>query len=63
MQSHVANYLDLIFMIDSGGKLSARLCNKRHDFDFQTVNFPFLFSNISSGPSYGVHIMELIIYA
>ena len=48
---HLANYLDLILMIESGGKLSTRLYEKRGDFDFHIVNFPFLSSNIPSGPS------------
>ena len=42
--------------IDSGGKLSTRLYDKRDDFDFHIVNVPFLSSNIPSGPSYGVYI-------
>ena len=45
----LADYLDLTFIIDSGGKLSTRLYNKRDDFDFRIVNFPFLSSNIPSG--------------
>ena len=49
--------------IDSGGKLSSRLYDKRDDFDFHIVNFPFLSSNIPSGPSYGVYISQLIRYA
>ena len=36
---HLADYLDLTFVIDSGGKLSTRLCDKHDDFDFQFVNF------------------------
>ena len=48
---HLADYLDLTFIIDSGGKLSTRLYDKRDDFDFQIVNFPYLSSNIPSGPS------------
>ena len=56
---HLADYLDLTFIIDSGGKLSTRLYDKHDDFHFHIVNFPFL-SNISSGPSYGVHISKLI---
>ena len=60
---HLADYLDLTFIIDSGGKLSTRLYDKRDDFDFHIVNFPFLFSNIPSGPSYGVYISQLIRYA
>ena len=57
------DYLDLTFIIDSGGKLSTRLYDKRDDFDFHIVNFPFLSSNIPSGPSYGVYISQLIRYA
>ena len=49
---HLADYLDLTFIIDSGGKLSTRLYDKRDDFDFHIVNFPFLSSNIPSGPSH-----------
>ena len=60
---HLADYLDLTFIIDSGGKLSARLYDKRRDFYFHIVNFPPLSSNISSGPSYGVYISQLIRYA
>ena len=60
---HLADYLDLTFIIDSGGKLSTRLHDKRDDFDFHTVNFPFLSSNIPPGPSYGVYISQLIRYA
>ena len=61
--NHLADYLDLTFIIDSGGKLSARLYDKCDDFDFHIVNFPFLSSNITSGPSYGVYISQLIRYA
>ena len=60
---HLADYLDLTFIIDSEGKLSTRLYDKRDDFDFHIVNFPFLSSNIPSGPSYGVYISQLIRYA
>ena len=60
---HLADYLDLTFIIDSGGKLSTRLYDKRDDFDFHIVNFPFLSSNIPSGPSYGVYISQVIRYA
>ena len=60
---HLADYLDLTFIIDSGGKLSTRLYDKRDDFDFHIVNFPYLSSNIPSGPSYSVYISQLIRYA
>ena len=39
---HLADYLDLIFIIDSGGKLSTRLYDKHNDFDFHNVSFAFL---------------------
>ena len=60
---HLADYLDLTFIKDSGGKLSTRLYDKRDDFDFHIVNFPFHSSNIPSGHSYGVYISQLIRYA
>ena len=60
---HLEDYLDLTFIIDSGGKLSTRLYDKRDDFDFHIVSFPFLSRNIPSGPSYGVYISQLIRYA
>ena len=60
---HLADHLDLTFIIDSGGKLSTRLYDKHDDFDFHIVNFLYLSSNIPSGPSYGVYISQLIRYA
>ena len=60
---YLANYLDHTFIIGSGGELSTRLYDRRDDFDFQIVNFPFLSSNIRSGLFYGVYILQLIRYA
>ena len=61
----LTSYIDLTFMImiDSEGKLSTRLYDKRDDFDCHIVNFPFLSRNIPSSPSYGVYISQLIRYA
>ena len=59
----LANYLDLTFIIESDNRVHTKLCGKRNDFDFHFVNFPFLSSNISSSPSYGVYISQLIRYA
>ena len=56
---NLASYLDLAFTIEKDGKLSAKLYDKRDDFDLHIVNFPFLSSNIPSGPSYGVYISQL----
>ena len=59
----LTNCLDLTFMIDSGSKLSTRFHDKCDNFDLHIVNFPFLSSNIPSGPSYGVYISQLMRYA
>ena len=56
-------YLDLTFIIEGNNRLYTKLYDKRDDFDFDIVNFPFLSSNIPSGPSYGVYILQLIRYA
>jgi len=34
--------------------------DKRDDFNFPIVNFPFMCSNIPAAPAYGVYISELI---
>ena len=60
---NLASYLDLTFIIETGGKISTKLYDKRDDFDFHIVNFPFLSSNIPAGPSYDVYISQLIRYA
>ena len=60
---HLADYLELTFIRDSGGKLSTRLYDKRDDFDFIIVNFPVLSSNLPSGSSYDEYISQLIRYA
>ena len=60
---HLADYLDLTFIIVSEGKLLTRLYDKCDDFDFHIVNSPFLFSDAPSGPYYGVHILQLKRYA
>ena len=52
---HLADCLDLTFIIDSGGKLSTRLYDKRDDFDFHIVHFPFL--------SAIYHLAFLMVYA
>ena len=58
-----ASYLDLTLSIDTEGKLCTKLYDKRDDFDFTIVNFPYLDSNIPSSPAYGVFISQLIRYS
>ena len=57
-----SSYLDCYLYIDNG-KLATRLFDKRDDFNFPIVNFPFLSSNIPSAPAYGVYVSQLIRYA
>ena len=40
-----------------------RLYDKRDDFDFPVVNFPYLSSNIPESRAYGVFVSQLIRYA
>jgi hypothetical protein len=58
-----ASYLDLHLDIDSEGRLRTKLYDKRDDFNFLIVNFPFICSNIPAAPAYGVYISELIRYS
>ena len=41
----------------------SNLYDKRDDFIFSIVNFPYLCSNIPSSPVYGVYVSQLIRYA
>jgi hypothetical protein len=57
-----ASYLDILVNIDSNGRLTTTLYDKRDDFDFAIVIFPFLCRNIPLSPAYEVHISQLIRY-
>ena len=37
--------------------------DKRDDFNFEIVNFPFLIGDVPRSPSYGVYISQLIRFA
>ena len=58
-----ASYLDLHIEIGNEGRLRTQLYDKRDDFNFPIVNFPFICSNIPTTPAYGVHISRLIRYS
>jgi hypothetical protein len=58
-----ASYLDLHFEIDSEGRFTSKLYDKRDHFNFPIVNFPFICSNIPAAPTYGVYITQLIRYS
>ena len=49
------SFLDLILCI-SNGTVSTKIHDKRDDFDFDIVNFPFLDGDVPRRTSYGVYI-------
>ena len=58
-----ASYMDLHLEIDNRERLSAKLFDKRDDFSFAIINFPFLCGNIPAAPAYGVLISQLVRYS
>ena len=54
-------YLILIILIlNRNGIVSSKIYDKRDDFSFEIVNFPFLDGDVPHSPSYGVYISQLI---
>jgi hypothetical protein len=53
------SYLDLHIEIYNVGRLKLKLYDKRDDFTFPRVNFPFISSNIPASPAYDVYISQL----
>ena len=47
----------------SNGTVSTKIYDKRDDFDFDIVNFPFLDGDVPRSTSYGVYISQLIRFA
>ena len=43
--------------------VSTKIYDKRDDFDFEIVNFPFLDGDVPRSTSYGVYISQLIRFA
>ena len=58
-----ASYLDLSFHVTKEDDLFTKLYDKRDNFNFHIVNFPFLSGNIPAAPAYGVYVSQLIRYA
>ena len=54
--------MDLHLFI-SNGFVSSKIYDKRDDFDFDIINFPFLDGDVPRCPSYGVYISQLIRFA
>ena len=57
-----ASFLNLHLFI-SNGFLKTEIYDKRDDFDFDIVNFPFLDGDVPRSTSYGVYISQLIRFA
>jgi hypothetical protein len=56
-----SSYLDVLLniLVDAGGKLTTQLYDKRDDFSFTIVNFPYTCSNIPLSPAgciRGIHL-------
>ena len=62
MSDAEASPLDLHLSI-SDGFVKTKIYDKRDDFDFDIVNFPFLDGDVPRSASYGVYISELIRFA
>ena len=58
----MAPFLDLHLTI-SDGFVWSKIYDKRDDFDFDIVNFPFLDGNIPRATFYGIYISQLIRFA
>ena len=50
-------------VIEANGFVSSKIYDKRDDFDFDIVNFPFLDGDVPRRASYGVYISQLIRFA
>ena len=57
-----APFLDLNLSI-TNGIVSSKIYDKRDNFNFEIVNFPFLDGDVPRSPSYGVYISQLIRFA
>ena len=57
-----APFLDLNLSI-TNGVVSSKIYDKRDDFNFEIVNFPFFDGDVPRSPSYGVYISQLIRFA
>ena len=55
-------FLDLHLSV-ANGFVSSKIYDKRDDFDFDIVNFPFLDGDVPRRASYGVYISQLIRFA
>ena len=52
-----------MYIGEGNGAVRISVYDKREDFSFKIVNFPYLDSNIPRNPAYGVYISQLVRYA
>ena len=52
-----------VFLSIANGIVSSKIYDKRDYFNFEIVNFPFLYGDVPRSPSYGVYISQLIRFA
>ena len=45
------------------GFVSCKVCDKRDDFDFEIINFPFWDGDVPRAASYGVYVSQFIRFA
>ena len=57
---HLSYVLFDLNMSITNGIVSSKIYDKRDDFNFEIVNFPFLDGDVPRSPSYGVYISQLI---
>ena len=57
--NNLCSYLDVGISIVNG-HFNTTVYDKRDDFNFRIINFPFLSSNIPAGPPYGIYISQLV---
>ena len=56
------NFFDF-FLFNDDGEFKCRVYDKRDDFNFDIVNYPFMYSNTPIGPAYGVYVLWLIAFS
>ena len=56
------SFLDLL-LFNENGELKSKGYDKRDDFDFDIVNYPYMSSNIPINPAYGVYVSRLLAFS
>lgn len=57
-----APFLDLDITINNN-LIETKIYDKRDDFNFDIINFPYLDGDVPRAPSYGIYISQLVRYA